>query len=280
MQSAPAALDLAIAQCDRLRTLLKKKRQPQVRGVDERGVANATALAWFNSQRPTVAAAGSATLTSVDQSYKLLLAAANKAASRTKLLATLKVLRAALISLRSEAVSAPVTAQSSDAPAGFAPLITDPAMQSILESRWQECVKCLASDASLAAIVMMGGLLEALLLARINREANKAPIFTARSAPKDNKTGQPKPLSDWMLKNYIEVVHEQGWISVSAKDVGAVLRDYRNYVHPFKQLSHGVHLTSLDARLLWEVTKNISRQIIDSTPTAPVFRLASRWLDG
>jgi hypothetical protein len=50
----------------------------------------------------------------------------------------------------------------------------------------------------------------------------------------------------------------------TAKDVGAVLRDYRNYIHPQKQLSHGVHLKLDDARLFWEVSKSISRQVIDS----------------
>ena len=107
----------------------------------------------------------------------------------------------------------------------------------------------------------MGGQLEALLLARVNRESDQAPIFKARTAPK-NKAGQTRPLNEWMLNNYIEVAHELGWISVSARDVGAVLRDYRNYVHPFKQLSHGVHLTYADAALLWEITKNILRQVL------------------
>ena len=115
---------------------------------------------------------------------------------------------------------------------------------------------------------MMGGLLEALLLARVNRESDKKPIFTARAAPKDKK-GITKPLSDWMLKDYIDVVAELKWISVSAKDVGAVLRDYRNYIHPYKQLSHGIHIALDDATLFWEISKTISRQIIASTSTVP-----------
>lgn len=63
-------------------------------------------------------------------------------------------------------------------------------MQAILQRRWTECVICIAHGAPLAATVMIGGLLEGLLLARINRENNKAPIFTAAAAPKDkqNKT--------------------------------------------------------------------------------------------
>lgn len=168
-----------------------------------------------------------------------MLAAADRAASRTKLLATLKSLRTALISLRADVVTAVPGPPTTDAPPAFAPLIADLQMRGILESRWQECVRCLTADAPLAATVMMGGLLEALLLARINRESNKAPIFTSSSAPKNAKAGQTRPLNEWTLKNYIDVVHERGWISVSAKDVSEVLRDYRNYIHPFKQLSHG-----------------------------------------
>jgi hypothetical protein len=263
MSGATAALDAAIAQCDRLRTQLKKKRHAQVRGVDERGLAKATALAWFNNQRPLIAPVGSPALSSVDSSYKTLLAAADKAASRTKLATTLKSLRTALIGVRSELITSAPAGPTTDASPPFAPLIADPQMRSILDARWQECVRCLTADAPLGATVMTGGLLEALLLARINREPNKSPIFTAKNAPKD-KSGQTRPLNEWTLKNYIDVAHERTWISVSAKDVGEVLRDYRNYIHPFKQLSHGVHLTSQDATLLWEIAKNIARQIIAS----------------
>ena len=35
-------------------------------------------------------------------------------------------------------------------------------MRGILGRRWEECRKCIAADAPLAAVVMMGGLLEAL----------------------------------------------------------------------------------------------------------------------
>jgi hypothetical protein len=109
-----------------------------------------------------------------------------------------------------------------------------------------------------------------LLLGRVNRETNKAPIFQAKSAPKD-KNGQPKALTHWNLKNYIDLAHELGWISASAKDVGEVLRDYRNHIHPFKQLSHAINLTNDDALLLWEVSKAVTRQVISSAgPSASI----------
>jgi hypothetical protein len=114
----------------------------------------------------------------------------------------------------------------------------------------------------MAAAVMMGGLLEGLLLARINRESNQQPVFTANGAPKDRKTGNPLLLKDWGLKNYIDVAHELRWISESAKDAGVVLRDYRNFIHPQKELSHGIVLKSDDASILWEVAKSISKQLL------------------
>ena len=89
-------------------------------------------------------------------------------------------------------------------------------MQTILVARWHECIKCIDADVPLAATVMMGGLLEALLLARINRETVKRAIFTAKAAPKDH-TKKTKPLADWTLKDFIDVVHELGWMTVRQK---------------------------------------------------------------
>ena len=70
------------------------------------------------------------------------------------------------------------------------------------------------------------------------------------------------PLSDWRLNHYIEVGQELGWISRSGKEVAAVLRDYRNYVHPEKQRAHGVTLNVHDSSMFWEVTKSLVRQLL------------------
>jgi hypothetical protein len=52
--------------------------------------------------------------------------------------------------------------------------------------------------------------------------------------------------------------------AVNFKDIGAVLCSYRNYIHPQKQLSHGVHLKLDDAKLFWEISGSIARQVVDS----------------
>ena len=265
--NAMDSIDLALREAERLRKLLKKKSTAQVRATEERAIAKATALAWFNEHRDTLAGlAASQNFRLADSSYTVLLEASDRASSRTTYISLLKRLRGALIALRSEGavqLAATASTTSSNDPPSFLPLIRDPEMQKILVARWRECVACISADAPLSATVMMGGLLEALLLARVNCESDKALIFTATVAPKD-KHGKAKPLTEWALKNYIDVSHELSWISVSAKDIGEVLRDYRNYIHPFKQLSHGIHLKADDAILLWEVSKAITRQIIES----------------
>lgn len=259
------AVDRALHEVDHLRKFLKRKHTAQVWAAEERSIVKATAHAWFKvHQAPIASYTNSTTFQSVCSRYRELLEAGDHATSRATYDALLKKLREMLISLRSEGVSGLlVPTSTSDQPPDFAPLTNDVDMQTILTERWQECLKCLSAKAPLSATVMMGGLLEALLLGRVNREANQAPIFKAKAAPKD-KHRQPQPLKEWTLHHFIEVAHELKWISVSAKDVGVVLRDYRNYVHPFKQLRHGVHLSPEDAQLLWEVSKAVSRQVVKS----------------
>ena len=109
---------------------------------------------------------------------------------------------------------------------------------------------------------MMDGLLEALLVARINKLSDQSPVFKAKSAPKDKATGNVLKLRDWTLSNYIDVAHDLGWISDTYKDVGAILRDYRNYIHPYKEYQHKKRIASDDSKILWEIAKTIVRQVL------------------
>jgi hypothetical protein len=109
---------------------------------------------------------------------------------------------------------------------------------------------------------MMGGLLEGLLLAKINQLSNKTSVFSAATKPMDPRTGKALQLKEWTLKNYIDVAHELGWITKTTKDIGEVVRDYRNFIHPQKELSHGIVLEVGDAQMLWEVAKSITLQLL------------------
>lgn len=267
MKEALNAIDTAISDTDRLRRILKRQKAPQVRSIEERSHIKATALAWYNNHRTKVVPfVNGDQLQVVDDLYKQLLSASDRASARLTYETSLKAIHRELSELRGSTVmSATITAtkHTTDEPPEFSPLIADTRMQGILLNRWRECSSCISAGAPLAATVMMGGLLEALLLARVNKETDKTQIFKSASAPKDKKTGKAFPLQEWTLKNYIDVAHELKWISQSAKDIGQVLRDYRNYIHPYKELSNKVALEKNDAILFWEISKSISRQLIE-----------------
>jgi hypothetical protein len=264
MTDAHDAVDSVVQEVRRLRSAITRKRTAQVRSEEERGLMKATALSWFRGHRPTVMSTVDTELVApVDQLFRELLGGSDRAMRRGACGDLLRALDHALSKLRRDAVApAGDVARTVDDPPSFAPLIGDQTMQLILGRRWRECTACIAANAPLAATVMMGGLVEALLLARVNSAADKKPVFTAIAAPKDKASGKSLPLQEWTLRHYIDVAHELEWISQSAKDVGVVLRDYRNYVHPYKELSHAVSLQPRDATLFWEVTKSISRQLL------------------
>jgi hypothetical protein len=261
MNEADEAVYQAIKQAERVRSVTRKNKGKQVRG-SERDVIRAIALTWFQTHRPKILPVFSAAdLQPIDEMYQRVVQASHKDAARSGYVATFKDIAHSLIQLRAGNVVKLAAVTTTDVPPDFSRLISDAAMQGILQKRWTECVTCITHGAPLAATVMIGGLLEGLLLARINRENNKNPIFTAVAAPKD-KQNKTLALKEWTLQDYIGVAHELKWITLAAKDVGVVLRDYRNFIHPQKELSHGVSLTTPDAVILWEVGKSISRQLL------------------
>lgn len=250
----------ALADVDRLKKALGTVRTAQVFSKEVRGHLKAVSLAWFENYRSAIVSVINVDLSPVDTGYKSLLASAERASSTTKVRKAVKTLRLHLIHLQTNVVSTPGRNAIADTAPSFTS-IPDPAMRQVLTKRWLECVACLNAGAPLAATVMMGGLLESLFLARVNREPNKKVVFTSASAPKDAKSGSPLTLKDWTLKDYISVAHELGWITQAAREVSQILRDYRNYIHPHKELVHQLSLTVPDAKMFWEVSKTIAVQL-------------------
>jgi|HubBroStandDraft_6_1064221.scaffolds.fasta_scaffold05257_4 hypothetical protein len=259
-------LDAAIADIDRIRKFLGRTKDRQIRNGPDRDFLKATALSWFRSRRPIIATVlGADLLEAIDKPYQIILDASEKQSSRTNYVTAATVAKEALLAARRALLAATpqIGGQSlADQSPDFSPLASDPVMRTILARRWQECRLCMSAGAALAATVMMGGLLEALFVARANRMMDKAQLFASPATPVDHKTKKALELRQWTLAPYIDVGHDLQWISRSAKDVAVILRDYRNYIHPEKERSHGVALTVDDARMFWEITKTLSRELL------------------
>lgn len=272
MPTMHEAIDAAIDEVTKARKRVSREKAKQVKKVDAVASLKATAQTWFHSHRPVIVeVAPSLDLATVDQHYTTILDATAKHAARRTYLDALSGAKVALVAARSAALVAPVNepfASTDDLAPDFSPLAGNQEMRDILTRRWRECDKCVKADAHLAAIVMMGGLLEALFVARANKMADKSPLTGAARAPKDKETGKTTNYQDWMLDSYINVGCELKWITVSAKNVADKLKEYRNFVHPAKELRYGVKLDLNDSSMFWQVTKALARQLLQSATKA------------
>ena len=132
----------------------------------------------------------------------------------------------------------------------FSVIIDDAVLNKILKDRWNETIKCIEGEAYLAAIIMMGSILEGVLFSVILKypeEANRA-----KSAPKD-KEGKVKKFWEWSLSNMINVAYELGWIERDVRQFSHTLRDYRNMVHPWHQKAKDEVPDEDTCKICWQV---------------------------
>ena len=133
------------------------------------------------------------------------------------------------------------------APPSIAKLTTVmPDLQDVIEDRWLEAQKCQYAGAYLAAVVMMGSILEALLLAR----AMISPQDAYRSS-----AATQAGLQKWSLDRLINVSAERGWIKSDRKSFGHALRDSRNVVHPWHHVASKANFDKSTCTLCWQTLR-------------------------
>ncbi len=263
MPDAHDALDTAIAEFRTARQRTGNPKSKQVTANEERDYLSSVAYSWLRSHRRSVELhPAQPDLASVDRPCREILRASGKSAARTTFRRLFQEAIDAMVELRATLPVAPLVPHPGEGAPDFSPLVSSAAMRGILERRWQECSRCVTSGAHLAAVVMMGGLLEAMFVARSNRLADKSPLISASSAPKDKATGKTLELTKWTLDPYISVGNELGWITDAGKQLASVVREYRNYVHPEKELRDGIVLGANDSAMFWSVTRLLIRQLV------------------
>lgn len=129
----------------------------------------------------------------------------------------------------------------------------DSSVAAILDLRIQEISKCLKAGASLSVIFLCGSVLEGVLLG----VATKSPSSFNMSplSPKDKSSGKVKQFHEWSLSNFIDVAHDLKILGLDVKKFGHALRDFRNYIHPYEQMSSGFSPDTHTARISWQVLK-------------------------
>ncbi len=140
----------------------------------------------------------------------------------------------------------------------FSKLTFDAKLCENIASRWSEMNVCANSGAYLAAIILLGSILEGLLLAKLQEKIKVA--MTATRAPKEGKTGTTKKLNEWSLQDYITVSVDLEHIPRSVEKHLHELRDSRNLVHPNKQIISNI----IADESLYRISREVIETVIDA----------------
>jgi hypothetical protein len=140
----------------------------------------------------------------------------------------------------------------------LANLQLDSSITSVLEYRVKEIESCFSANAPLAVILLAGSTLEGILLGVATR--NPRSFNCAKSAPK-SKEQKVKQFHEWSLANFIDVSKEVNLLHHDVHKFSHALRDFRNYVHPFEQMSTGFTPSMHTAKICLQVLKVAIYQI-------------------
>lgn len=129
----------------------------------------------------------------------------------------------------------------------------------IVENRFVEIKQCIKNNANLAAIILIGSTLEGILLGVATN--NIRAFNTAKCSPKDRDL-KVLHITKWTFSNLIDVANELQIIGNDVKQFSHALRDFRNYVHPFHQLSCNFNPDKNTVKICWQVLQAAIDDII------------------
>jgi len=138
---------------------------------------------------------------------------------------------------------------------------TMPQLQESIERRWLEAQKCQHVQCYTSAVIMMGSILEALLLARAT--LSPAQAYQSTRAP-HGKDGKTPAIQDWNLNQLVDVAVDVGWIKTDRGKFSHALRESRNVVHPWVEVTTKANFDESTCKTSWEVLKASVDDLLNS----------------
>ncbi|HAS1039062.1 TPA: hypothetical protein I3779_000963 [Enterobacter cloacae] len=122
----------------------------------------------------------------------------------------------------------------------------------VLNKRVDEIEKTYSSAAYLSTILIAGSTLEGVFLGLAS--SYPRAFNTVKSSPK-NREGKVLPFHDWNLSAFIDVAKDLELIQLDTYKFSHTLRDFRNYIHPYQQMSSGFTPREHTAKISLQVLK-------------------------
>jgi hypothetical protein len=134
----------------------------------------------------------------------------------------------------------------------------DSVITGFLQARINEVHACPKDKVSLGTIILLGSTLEGLLLA-VGLQYQKT-FMSSSAAPKD-RAGKTKQLHEWTLSELINVARNLDLLDVDVGKFSHVLRDFRNYIHPYQQMSEKFAPDQHTVEICWQVFRAAYSQL-------------------
>lgn len=110
--------------------------------------------------------------------------------------------------------------------------IADVDIRDLLAQDWAEAQLAFANGLHKSAIILCGGILEALLVDALSRVENDAKFrYYQKWIENKDRGGKPPEIDSWALYRLIEIARDAGVISPDAAKRSHDVKDYRNLVH-------------------------------------------------
>lgn len=137
----------------------------------------------------------------------------------------------------------------------------DTQVATIVKVRLKEVEIAMTNGAYLSAILLCGSILEGTLLGAAHQDPSNFKM--AKAAPK-TKHGSPRKFSEWSLAQLIDVACEIKLLGPDVKQFSHGLRDFRNYIHPEKQISSEFRPDVHTAKLCIQALTTVLAELTDN----------------
>lgn len=129
-------------------------------------------------------------------------------------------------------------------------------LRTVLLRDFKECAIAICAGQEKSATVMCGSMIEALLLASIQK-ANIDKYDIQEVSPKVNADKNIKKVTEMGLNELLYVADKERIIQKGNYHLSQYVRDYRNVVHPAKELRGKQDITKENALLMWKALKRV-----------------------
>ena len=123
--------------------------------------------------------------------------------------------------------------------------IEDHELREQIKNDWNEIQNCINCQAWKSSIILCGGVLEGVLWHLLSQSKEKARQIFKEINGKDSD----KALNLWTLSQLLDVAYKMRIIKKSTTHLSHALREFRNLIHPEKQLSEHIKISSEEANI-------------------------------